>query len=60
MQRPFVRNSYVYEPEAAYLPPASSAGTGPYGDLTNPAYYGKNPYMEGWTAGPPPRAYTFE
>jgi hypothetical protein len=41
------------------LPPPSTAGVGPYGDLTNPDYYGKNPYAEGFNPTPP-RAYTFE
>ncbi len=51
---------YAYDPSvAAPLPPPSTAGTGPYGDLTNPAYYGRNPYAEGWQDAPP-QAYTFE
>jgi len=41
------------------MPPPSTAGTGPYGDLTNPDYYGQNPHMEGYQNSPP-RAYTFE
>lgn len=51
---------YVYDPSfAPPMPPPSTAGTGPYGDLTNPAYYGQNPYAQGYQ-DPPPQAYTFE
>ena len=58
--RPYSWDTYVYDPDAtAPMPPPSSAGTGPYGDLTNPRYYGENPYAEGYQDAPP-RAYTFE
>jgi hypothetical protein len=61
VRRPFAWDTYVYDPYAGSdPPPSSSAGTGPYGDLTNPAYYGQNPYEEGFRPNPPPRAYTFE
>jgi hypothetical protein len=61
LRRPFAWDSYVYDPNASSgPPPSSSAGVGPYGDLTNPAYYGRNPYAEGFEPKPPPRAYTFE
>src|SRR4030095_1637291 len=61
VRRPFAWDTYVYDPYAGTSPPpSSSAGTGPYGDLTNPAYYGQNPYEEGFRPNPPPRAYTFE
>lgn len=60
LRRPFAWDTYVYDPDASTgPPPSSSAGVGPYGDLTNPAYYGKNPYAEGFNPTPP-RAYTFE
>jgi hypothetical protein len=61
VRRPFAWDTYVYDPDASTgPPPPSSAGVGPYGDLTTPEYYGKNPYAEGFAPNPPPRAYTFE
>jgi hypothetical protein len=61
LRRPFAWDSYVYDPNTfTGPPPSSSAGVGPYGDLTDPAYYGENPYADGFAPSPPPRAYTFE
>ncbi len=59
LRRPYSWDTYIYQPDPSVAPPPSSAGTGPYGDLTTPSYYGENPYAQGWDPTPP-RAYTFE
>jgi len=55
VRRPYYWQSYVYYPGEQLTPP-----TGPYADLANPDYYGKNPYEAGYQPSSPPPAYTWQ
>jgi len=53
--RPYYWQSYVYYPGEQLDPPS-----GPYSDLANPDYYGRNPYEAGYQPSSRPPAYTWQ